>query len=74
LCAAPARSDEISCYQKSVTPLFAPHFAKSTSFSDFELKVDEKKRKSGRFCQFSKTAPSFFPCAREAALTQLISL
>jgi hypothetical protein len=42
LCAA-QRGGEISCYQKSVTPVFAVHFAKSTSFGELELKQDRKK-------------------------------
>jgi hypothetical protein len=47
-----ARGDEMSHYQKSVTPFFAMHSDKSTSFGGFEQNATAMKRKSGRFCQF----------------------
>jgi hypothetical protein len=72
LCAA-QRRDEIGCYQKSVTPFFAMHSAKSTSFGGFELKRDrEEAKKRAFFAKFLKPRRIFLRtvvkrCSRDSS-------
>jgi hypothetical protein len=56
-----ARGDEIACYQKTVTPLFAMYSAKSTSFGGFELKRDREGAQKPSFLPSFQIRAELFP-------------